>query len=369
MKKKIMILISNLNIGGTEKALLNMLEIMDQNTYEVDVYLLEKKGGFLNELPEWVNLKIIDDYHHIASWIMDAPWLVIKKLIFNHKFITALELAFTHLIMKLTGDRTRYFNIVLNNMKNIEKYYDVAIAYAGPFDFITSYILKKVVAKEKIQWIHFDVSKFNFSIEFAKTNYKFFNKIVVVSRNAANKLLEKLPSIKDKIEIIPNFLPERQCMEKSFEFDPYKKVKNKKIILTVGRLTSEKGQVIIPEIIRLLVDKGFDDFIWYIVGEGGQKKRIQDKINEYQLNNYIKLEGIQKNPYPYYKGTDLYVQTSLHEGYCITIAEALLFNKYVISTDVAGAYDQIKTDKVGKIIKYDIKELTNIIEAYFKDSV
>lgn len=158
-------------------------------------------------------------------------------------------------------------------------------------------------------------------------------------------------------------------MEKSFEFDPYKKVKNKKIILTVGRLTSEKGQVIIPEIIRLLVDKGFDDFIWYIVGEGGQKKRIQDKINEYQLNNYIKLEGIQKNPYPYYKGTDLYVQTSLHEGYCITIAEALLFNKYVISTDVAGAYDQIKTDKVGKIIKYDIKELTNIIEAYFKDSV
>ena len=70
-------------------------EIMDQNMYEVDVYLLEKKGGFLNELPEWINLKIIDDYQYIASWIMDAPWLVVKKLIFNYKFIIAFELAFT----------------------------------------------------------------------------------------------------------------------------------------------------------------------------------------------------------------------------------------------------------------------------------
>ncbi|WP_282144798.1 glycosyltransferase [Thomasclavelia cocleata] len=366
MKKKIMILISNLNIGGTEKALLNMLEIMDQNMYEVDVYLLEKKGGFLNELPEWINLKIIDDYQYIASWIMDAPWLVVKKLIFNYKFIIAFELAFTHLVMKLTGDRTKYYNIVLNNMKNIEKQYDVAIAYAGPMNFITIYILKKVIAKEKIQWIHFDVSKFNFNVEFAKANYKFFNKIVVVSRNAANKLLEKLPSIKDKIEIIPNFLPEKQCMEKSLEFDPYKKVKNKKIILTVGRLTSEKGQIIIPEIVRLLIDKGIDNFIWYIVGDGNQRGKVQDKILEYQVNNYIKLEGVQKNPYPYYKGADLYVQTSLHEGYCITIAEALLFSKYVISTDVAGAYDQIKNDEIGKIVKYDIKELTNTIETYFK---
>ena len=128
--------------------------------------------------------------------------------------------------------------------------------------------------------------------------------------------------------------------------------RNKKIILTVGRLTSEKGQIIIPEIVRLLIDKGIDNFIWYIVGDGNQRGKVQDKILEYQVNNYIKLEGVQKNPYPYYKGADLYVQTSLHEGYCITIAEALLFSKYVISTDVAGAYD--------------IKELTNTIETYFK---
>ena len=97
---------------------------------------------------------------------------------------------------------------------------------------------------------------------------------------------------------------------------------------------------------------------------GNQRGKVQDKILEYQVNNYIKLEGVQKNPYPYYKGADLYVQTSLHEGYCITIAEALLFSKYVISTDVAGAYDQIKNDEIGKIVKYDIKELTN--ETYFK---
>lgn len=368
MKKKIMILISNLNIGGTEKALINMLEIMNNDEFDVDVYLLEKKGGFIDKLPEWVNLKAVEDYSLISSWVMDAPKTIICDLFLSGKCLIAFKLAFSHMILKITNDRTIYYNVVLSKMQEIKKEYDVAIAYSGPMDFITSYILKKVKAREKIQWIHFDVSKFNFNEKYAQANYPYFDKIVVVSKLGAKSLTEKVPAIKDKISVISNFLPKKLCEKQSMLYHPYAKEEysNKKRILTVGRLTFEKGQIIIPEIVKLLVEKNIKNFIWFIVGEGNQRKSIEEQIKKYKVSDYIEMVGLTDNPYPYYKGADLYVQTSLHEGYCLTIAEALLFNNYVISTDVAGAYDQILNQDIGIITKYNASNIANEIEIYLK---
>lgn len=368
MKKKILFLLYDLNIGGTEKALINMLEVMDESKFDVDVFLLRKYGGFINELPSWINLKIIDDYFELQPWILEPPLLVIKKLLLNMSFIKAFKLFVTHILFKITNDRTLYYDVVLSYMKNIDINYDCAIAYAGPHDFITRYILKKVNATEKIQWIHFDVSKFNFNIEFAKTNYKNFDKIIACSSASANVLKSVLDDNKLNIEVVYNFVSRNKCILKSKEFNPYTndEIDNKQIVLTVGRLTEEKGQIIIPKIVFNLVEEGTTNFIWYIVGDGKEYDSIKNLINDYSLNNYIKMVGTQSNPYPYYANCDLYVQTSLHEGYCITIGEALLFNKYVISTDVAGAHDQIKNSNIGIICKYCTTELSKNISDYLK---
>ena len=48
---------------------------------------------------------------------------------------------------------------------------------------------------------------------------------------------------------------------------------------------------------------------------------------------------------------DLYVQSSRHEGYCITLAEAKIFNKSIISTDFTGAKEQLKTYHSAKIVE------------------
>lgn len=364
--KKVMFLISNLNVGGTERALINMLEFMDKNSYEVDVWLLEKKGGFLTELPEWVNLKVVEDYSKVSDWIMKPPLSVIKKLFHERKIMLALKLFLTHFIFKITKDRTKYYNVVLSQMADVEKTYDAAVAYSGPMDFITLYILKKVRAKEKIQWIHFDVSKFGFSTKLADRNYRFFSQIAVVSKAAAEKLIEKIPRMKNKIKVIPNFLPEKLCLQKASEYNPYDENDNSKKLLTVGRLTAEKGQIIIPEVVKLLLERGIKDFVWFVVGTGKEEEKVKNKIKEYGIEKYVRMEGLTDNPYPYYSGADLYVQTSLHEGYCITIAEALLFGNYVISTDVAGAYDQIKNEETGVITKYDALLLANEVEKYIK---
>ena len=366
MKNNIMILLYNLNIGGTEKALLNMLEVMDKDQYNVDLYLLEKKGGLIEDVPKWVNVRVIKEYEKVSHEIMDPPLLVIKDQLFKLNFIHAVQLLCAYSIYKFTDDISFYLKIVLKKIRPIESTYDVAIAYNGPFDFITMFILNKVQAKEKIQWIHFDVSKLSFNKQFAKKNYSLFNRIVVVSHNAEKSLLNLVPELKNKVEVIPNFLPIKICLNKAEEEDPFinDRSDGKKIILTVGRLTREKGQDIIPDIVPHLIDKGINNFVWYIVGEGTQFNNIKKKVEENKLTDYIKLVGLKKNPYPYYKNCDLYVQTSIHEGYCLTIAEALLFNKYVISTDVAGARDQIINSEIGVITKRNSKMIALEIERY-----
>ena len=62
-----------------------------------------------------------------------------------------------YLLIKLLGERTLYFKYLLRKTPVLEKEYDVAVAYAGPMDFISYFVVKKIKAKKKLQWIHFDV--------------------------------------------------------------------------------------------------------------------------------------------------------------------------------------------------------------------
>ena len=72
MKKKILFMVINMNIGGTEKALLTMLSEIDKEKYDVTVLMLEEYGGFLNDIPEWVNIQYLNYYKDIKD-IINKP--------------------------------------------------------------------------------------------------------------------------------------------------------------------------------------------------------------------------------------------------------------------------------------------------------
>ena len=67
--KKVVFMVINMNIGGTEKALLNMVEEIDNNEYDVTIMMLEKYGGFLKDIPKWVNIKYFENYNDIKDII------------------------------------------------------------------------------------------------------------------------------------------------------------------------------------------------------------------------------------------------------------------------------------------------------------
>ena len=72
---------------------------------------------------------------------------------------------------------------------------------------------------------------------------------------------------------------------------------------------------------------------WYCVGDGNARKEYEELIKERKLEGDFILLGAIPNPYPYMKNADIYVQTSRHEGYCLTLAEAKCLCKFIISTN------------------------------------
>ena len=97
---------------------------------------------------------------------------------------------------------------------------------------------------------------------------------------------------------------------------------------------------------------------WYIIGEGNQRTELEQKISEsIYAKESIVLLGQQINPYPYLKMCDIYFQPSRHEGYGIAVAEARVFCKPIVSTDFAGAQEQLINNETGIITQCTIEAM------------
>lgn len=351
--KKLLFMCINMNIGGTEKALLTMLNEIDDSKYDITLLMLEEYGGFLNEIPSFVKVKYVDEYKSIKPFVNEPPKILIKRLIKNKAYLTGLSTLLNYSISKITKNISYYYRYILKNVKKIDEEYDLAVAYAGPMDFITYFVLNKIKAKKKIQWIHFDITKIGFNRKFAERNYKKFDKIFVVSEEGKEKLIDLIPALNNKVEaffniISCNLIENMSKNEKSFD-DLFNGVR----ILTVGRLSKEKGQELTINVLARLKNEGYK-VRWYCIGDGPEKDNYRNRIKGLDIENDYILLGSKLNPYPFMKDCDIYVQPSKHEGYCITLGEARCFDNPIVTTNFTGANEQIKNEITGLVC--DISE-------------
>ena len=360
MKKKILFMVSSMNIGGVEKSLLSLLAVIPKEKYEITILTLDKKGGFLEYIPNNVKLIEAEWFKYIKPIIMDSPQNIIKRYIKNYEFLKIPSFIYSYFKSKKTNDRYIYYKHVLKSIPECKEKYDAAIAYAGPTEIIDAYISRKVKAEKKIAWVHFDISKHKINKKLYNNLYERFDKIFAVSNECKKKLDEIIPAVRNKSEVLLNIVSEdliNEMSESNIDFDDnYKGIK----IITVGRLSKEKGQdLAIKTLAKLKKDRY--DVKWYCIGEGNSRREFEQLIKEYNLENNFLLLGSTSNPYPYIKNADIYVQTSRHEGYCLTLAEAKALNKPIVTTDFIGAYEQIKNNENGIIVSCNENDLADAI--------
>lgn len=367
MKKKVLFMVINMNVGGTEKALLNMIDVMPEERYDITILMLEKYGGFLNTIPPRVIVEYLDGYREMKEILNNPPKKVIMNFIKSWNLLKAIHFMWIFFISAINKERSILFNSLLHDKEISLKEYDIAIAYAGPMDFISYYIVKKIKAKKKYQWIHFDVDKIHFNLHFASKLYPLFDKIFVVSDQARDKLITILPSISrktDKFYNIVNLTKIQEMAEKGIGFtDDFNGIR----ILTVGRLSKEKGQDLTIPLLAKLKEEGFN-VRWYCIGEGYARKEYEAMIAKHGLEKDYILLGSNPNPYPFISQCDLYVQPSRHEGYCITLAEARCFNNPIICTNFTGAREQIEHNKTGLIVEFNEEQMYTSIKRLICDN-
>lgn len=364
--KKILFMVSSMNIGGVEKSLLSLLSIIPREEYDVTILTLEKRGGFLNHIPSWVKVEEATWFKDIKPIIMEAPQVTFKNYIKKKKYIAGVLFTFSYFIDKHFKNRYIYYKNILRSIPIKEHEYDVAIAYAGPTEIIDSYITHKVKAKKKIGWVHFDVSRHEINTNLYLKLYSKMDKIFIVSKEGKFQFDKKFPVMSNKSEVFKNIVSKeliREMAREEINFNNnFKGIK----IVTVGRLSREKGQDLGIKALAKLKKEGYK-VKWYCVGEGNSRIVYESLIKEYDLQDDFILLGSKTNPYPYMKMADIYVQTSRHEGYCLTLAEAKVLNKIIITTNFTGANEQIENGITGVITKVNWESIYENIK-YFIDN-
>ncbi len=341
--KRIFFLLGSMNVGGVEKAFLNLIAEMPKDEYDIHLGLIKPKGGFMEYIPQNVTIHHINCYEKLWAIINDPPLKTIKYLFKTKHYLSAVIHLILYILNKLTNNYYWLYKYLLRHEPNFNEKFDVAIAFAGPSQMIDYYICEKVEATSKYGWIHFDVTKFGIDKGMTKMLYKRYNKIFIVSENAKNKFDSLFPQLKNKTQVFHNIVSKKNIQELSKVGESFTDAFNGIKILTVGRVSHEKGQDIALKSLKLILDQGYE-VKWYFVGDGNAMEKCAELSKELGLDQNAVFLGTKINPYSYMRDCDIYVQTSRHEGFCITLAEALCFDMPIVSTNFISAAELLKNN-------------------------
>lgn len=123
-------------------------------------------------------------------------------------------------------------------------------------------------------------------------------------------------------------------------------------IICVSRITGRKGIRYLIEAVSQLISK-YPQIRLQIVGEGNEKKNLEEQVKKLKLENVVEFCGLIKhqNLPDYYRKSNVFVLPSLNEGMSNTMLEALASGLPIIATDTGGTRELIKGDINGLLIK------------------
>ncbi|MDR7079126.1 glycosyltransferase involved in cell wall biosynthesis [Neobacillus niacini] len=357
MKKKILFVNGHLNVGGVENSLINLLKSIDYNYYDIDLILFEELGDYSNEVPKEVNII----YYDLSKAYGPILQCILQNIKNGNWFALILRLIF--LIEKVIGPKTLF---LAKPLFKLDKNYHCAIAYR--VGICTDFVGYVINSKNKVTWWHhgtydYPVNQTKRLIEV----FKKFNKIIVVS-DSTKKMLEKnIQGINDKFITISNIINVDAIRQKATEETIFDYNNNENItLLSIGRLSPEKGMINCVHACKKLVDNGY--FVkWYLIGEGTQRGEIEECIKDYQLENNIYLLGAISNPYPYIKNAHIYVHPSLVESLSITVLEALALNTPVTVARSMGPEEFLRHNENGLLVEPTPAGLFKGIVSLIKD--
>ncbi len=340
MKKKLLFLHTKMVVGGAEKALINLLDHLDYERFDVCLWLNEAGGEMENRIDPRVEVRHLSD-----TEVRDYRGFL-KTLLARGKLLSAFVSIFYRILSKLFRKNRRRRSCFRRKscFFKISGSYDAGIVYQGYSKISLEVLLDFVDAPVKLAWLHGDFMRppAQETLRILRTYYGKLDRLVCVSEAVKALQTAYYPTLRDKFCVIYNLQNIPQILNAAQE--PPDLPFAETTLVTVGRLSHEKGQDMIPLIAKRLREAG-RRFLWYVVGDGPTRPALEESIRQNGVEELVVLTGVKDNPYPYIKNCTLYIQPSYQEGFCVATFEAKILQKRVVVTDVNGMREQFGEDE------------------------
>ena len=353
MKRRVLFVVHQLNLGGVQKALISALNALDYSKNEVTLYVRKNRTDLLPQVNRNVSTIIINQDTTKYYRKPYALWLQLLLKI-NNSQKTKQKLDDYIVSSQMKYEKEHYFS------DDVE--YDLAISYIQ--SYTAKFVDENVKAKRKVMFYHGSTDEFHDVNEKAMQH---FERIYCVSKGAQKAVQGFYPQFAEKIECLENYVDAESVRHKANEFIP--DYPNDKLILcSCGRITSVKGYDLAVGAAEILMQGGLE-FNWYFVGDGVDRPKIELLISEKQLDDYIVITGLQGNPYPYIKNCDIYVQPSYEEAHPLSIIEAQILGKPIVSTATVGGQSIINDGENGVIAEINAESIAQKINLVYQDNI
>ena len=344
--KNILFVMPSLGSGGAEKSLVNLLNLIDYEKYAVDLLLFKREGLFLSQIPKEVRLLQPTDSLQYAYKIDRGMFSSVSGI--KAVILRGTSTFICKCLYKENARQQRWIKFYKRYLSNLEEEYDIAIGFLeGDASY---YVIDKVNAKKKILWIHNDFNEIK-KYEDAKIYEKYFQKadsVVSISDKCVQILKQNYPAMVNKFYCLPNLTSGSLLKKMSEEFEVSEFEKNQFNVLSIGRLTRQKGYDFAIDAVKILKEK-YSDIHWWIIGAGELEEQLKKQVKDNDLEEYITFLGLRANPYPYIRSCDLLVQPSRWEGKSVVLDEAKILAKPILATNYSTIKDQLKDKKEGLI--------------------
>ena len=327
MRKKLLFFIPSLAGGGAEKVLVNMVNNLDETKYEITVKTLFDYG--VNK--QYLLKHIKNDY-------------VFKNVIRGNTKL-----------FKLFSPEFLYKKMIKEN-------YDIVVSY---FQSPTTRIIAGCPNKNTklLQWIHNEFHEPN-KIALCYRNLdecirlqKKYDATVYVAKTVKDIYLNTFPEIKKNDKVLYNVVESDKIIEKSKESIDNPELYNSEFtLISVGRLVPQKSFDRLINVINRLVTDGLDVRL-LLLGTGELEETLKKQVRDLRLEKNVEFLGYKKNPYKYVKNADLFVCSSLHEGFSTAVTEALIVGTPVVTTVCSGMEELLGQNEYGLIVDNDMEAL------------
>ena len=366
MRKKVLFIIGTLQSGGVSKSMVSLLNAWDRNKYDTSLLLCCKEGDvFSKYLPNNVKIIYSPIIEHVMGGFSSARWLLLHgHILFS--FGVLLRLLLSRVSKSLSGELIAKMMPVVSH-----EHYDLIVDYGG--QQLLYYMVNKLRASRKVTFFHNDYSKWSYYYNADKRYYPTVDRIYSISRICVDALKRYFPNCADKVSIMENISSPCiiQAQAKEIKDDLRLMIQdfknNRNIILcTVAHFCRRKGGDFAIEAAEMLKTKQIK-FKWLFVGKVLEDD-LFESIKEKGLDENMIFVGIQSNPYPYMKLTDIYVQPSRYEGKSISLDEAKILCKPIVVTNFSTVGDQFENRQNATICEMSGKAVANAIIELINDT-